>query len=311
MVTIADPIRLRRVLPPPAAAWIALWIVVIAGEVLALWPVLFDRDAPIEGVEVALALVGGSFAACGLIAWRRRPDSRVGMLMTSTGFCSTCGRCSPSWAANSRRRSANAGAEPVALSLRRAAALVPLGRPAESRLDRLLVAAFAIPMALGQLLWMLFDPVEGHLLLAWPDADVAWTIDRVQRALLGLPVRGHGRGRRARLPATPPRRRALLPSLAGAFTLLMFTVLAVDGLIGGTSSTRGALDGRLLVRACPLAFLAGLLRSRLARGGLADLLRGLGTMSAADMEPALRRALGDPGLVLALAARPAGTPGRP
>ena len=32
---------------------------------------------------------------------------------------------------------------------------------------------------------MTFDPVEGHLLLAWPDADVAWTIDRIQRGMLG------------------------------------------------------------------------------------------------------------------------------
>src|SRR6185295_6589381 len=50
----------------------------------------------------------------------------------------------------------------------------------------------------------------------------------------------------------------------------------------------------------PLAFLAGLLRSRLARGGLAELLRGLGTMSTGDMQQALRRALGDPDLVLAV-----------
>ena len=43
-----------------------------AAEVLALRPVLFDREAPIEGLEVVFTLIGGSFAACGLIAWRRR-----------------------------------------------------------------------------------------------------------------------------------------------------------------------------------------------------------------------------------------------
>ena len=31
---------------------------------------------------------------------------------------------------------------------------------------------------------MLFDPDEGYLLLAFPDADVAHVIDRIQRALL-------------------------------------------------------------------------------------------------------------------------------
>src|SRR4051794_3550090 len=61
-------------------------MVAVAGEALSLRPVLFERDTPIQGYEIVLALVGGSFACCGLIAWRRRPDSRSGMLMTATGF---------------------------------------------------------------------------------------------------------------------------------------------------------------------------------------------------------------------------------
>ena len=44
------------------------------------------RDEPIEGPDIAFRLVGGAFVACGLIAWRRRPDSRSGLLMTATGF---------------------------------------------------------------------------------------------------------------------------------------------------------------------------------------------------------------------------------
>ena len=38
------------------------------------------------GADVVYRLVGGSFAAFGLIAWQRRPDSRSGPLMTATGF---------------------------------------------------------------------------------------------------------------------------------------------------------------------------------------------------------------------------------
>ena len=70
----------------PRAFWIALWLLAAVAEVLALRPVLFDRDAPIDGLDVVFSLVGGSFAAFGLVAWRRRPDSRSGMLMTATGF---------------------------------------------------------------------------------------------------------------------------------------------------------------------------------------------------------------------------------
>ena len=68
------------------ALWIALWTAAVAAEVAVLRPALFDRDAPVQGLEVVFACVGGSFAACGLLAWRRRPDSRSGALMTATGF---------------------------------------------------------------------------------------------------------------------------------------------------------------------------------------------------------------------------------
>src|SRR5687768_14434410 len=79
---------IARLVPttPDGPLWIALWIAVVAAEALALRPVLFDREAPIQGIEVVFTLVGGSFAACGLLAWRRRPDSRSGPLMVATGF---------------------------------------------------------------------------------------------------------------------------------------------------------------------------------------------------------------------------------
>jgi hypothetical protein len=46
-------------------------------------PIIFAGDAPVEGADVVYRLVGGSFAAFGLVAWRRRPDSRSGALMTA------------------------------------------------------------------------------------------------------------------------------------------------------------------------------------------------------------------------------------
>jgi signal transduction histidine kinase len=49
----------------------------------------------------------------------------------------------------------------------------------------------------------------------------------------------------------------------------------------------------------PAALAWGLLRSRLARGGLAELFRELGTLRGPSLETGLARTLGDPGLVLA------------
>ena len=48
-------------------------------------PVLF-RHVPFEPIDVAFRIVGASYVACGLVAWRRRPDNRSGLLMTATGF---------------------------------------------------------------------------------------------------------------------------------------------------------------------------------------------------------------------------------
>jgi signal transduction histidine kinase len=93
--------------------------------------------------------------------------------------------------------------------------------------------------------------------------------------------------------ASRPRRRALLPSVAGISALLFFaavqqaTPLALQWL---------AVCSLLLV---PAAFLAGLLRSKLARGGLAALVPELRTMRGTELEAALARTLGDPGLVVA------------
>src|SRR5690349_4785437 len=71
---------------PPWVLWLALGALAAAAEALTLRPVLFDREAPIQGLDVVFGLVGGSFVAFGLVAWRRRPDSRSGLLMTATGF---------------------------------------------------------------------------------------------------------------------------------------------------------------------------------------------------------------------------------
>jgi signal transduction histidine kinase len=280
--------------------WIAFWVVAAVGEAIALRPVLFDRDTAIAGLDVVFSLVGGSFAAFGLVAWRRRPDSRSGLLMTATGFgffvqplliqvdaplASTVRVLAVDWWIFFF----------VALIL----TLLTHGR-LQGGVDRALVASFAIPLVVLQIAWMSFDPDEGYLLRASPDADVAHVIDRVQRGLLACSCIGTVAVIAARWWRTSgPRRRALLPSLAGALTLLFFTALLVNDLLSGSRS-----QPLLWIAACslvtvPAALLAGLLRSRLARGGLAELFRGLGAMRTGDLQAALARTLGDPGLVVA------------
>ena len=72
--------------PAGGALWWLLWAAAALAELAALAPVVLAGGSPVEAVDVVFRLIGGSFAACGLIAWRRRPDSRIGLLMTATGF---------------------------------------------------------------------------------------------------------------------------------------------------------------------------------------------------------------------------------
>jgi signal transduction histidine kinase len=278
----------------------ALLALALVGEVLVLRPIVSETEAPIAGIDVVFGLVGGSFAISGLVAWHRRPDSTSGVLMTATGFA---------FFISPLLRQVDGPLAYTVWSLLVDTWIffyVPLlltlltrGRM-RSRIDRWVTAAYAVPLVLLQVIWMLFAELEGdNLLLAFPDEDVAHVIDRAQRGLLlgalaatiaVIAIRWWR--------SSTPRRRALLPSVAGALTLLMFTALLVNDLVSGARS-----EALLWATACslvtvPLAFLAGLLRSRLARGALTDLFRSIGGVRAGELRPALARALGDPELAI-------------
>ena len=98
--------------------------------------------------------------------------------------------------------------------------------------------------------------------------------------------------------ATPPLRRVIGP-------VYLFTLIALVGLVA--SSLVGAFDAEVgyaiefaalaSLALMPVAFLAGILRTRLARAGIADLVIALGNGS--PLRDALADALGDPSLDLA------------
>src|SRR4051794_40071256 len=152
----------------PLAPGIALWTAALAGEFGVLIPVLFDRAEPVGGAELLYRLIGGSFAACGLIAWRRRPDSRVGPLMTAAGFCF--------FIAPLLGQLDSALAQTLA-AIFRAVWAIPLaavllgfltGGRLESGVDRLLVLLFVVSTLILQFVWLLFIEREGNLLGVFP-----------------------------------------------------------------------------------------------------------------------------------------------
>src|SRR3954451_16142115 len=279
--------------------WLALWAAAGAAGLIAQIPVLTDRGPPVPAEEVLHNLSGVSFAACGLIAWHRRPDSAVGLMLTITGFgvllSAILGQVD----------------SPLAFTLvllfgelwiALYAALIlsfATGGRLTTRIDVALVDAFVFGLLVLQFAVQLFLPDERNLLLVWPDAAVADALFKIQWAVLALAALGVVAVTVHRWHvASPPRRRALLPSLGGSLSAVLFAA-NLTTLIAGSPSVVlvTVLNAALLT--VPAALLWGLLRSRLARSGLADMFRELGSLRGVRLEAGLAKAMGDPGLVLA------------
>src|SRR4051812_19678790 len=279
--------------------WVALWTAAAVASFAALIPLLFDRGPPMALSDVFHSLSGSSFAACGLVAWHRRRDSAVGPMLTIAGF----GVLVPEILAQID--------SPITFTLVALfgelwiavyAALIlsfATGGRLTSSVDVVIVETFVLGLFVMQLAVMLFLPDEHNLLLVWPDTDTTEALTRIQFGVLAVAalavavVTAH-RWR----TASRPLRRALLPSLGGSLSGLLYAA-NLSLLIAGSPSTliMSLLNAALLT--VPAALLWGVLRSRLARAGLPDLFRELGTQRGARLEAGLAKTLDDPGLVLA------------
>jgi len=298
----ADSARASFPLDGHGVAFFAVLLAVaLAGEVLVLRPLVLDPDAPVSGIDIVFGLVGGSFAVAGLVAWHKRPDSYTGVLMTATGFA---------FFVSPLLRQVDGALAFTVWSLLvdlwiffyvpLLLTLLTRGRM-RSPIEPWLLVAYAVPLVLLQVIWMMFAELEGdNLLLAFPDEDVAHVLDRAQRSLLIAALAATVVVIAIRWwRASTPRRRALLPSIAGALTLLMFGALLTNDLVTGERSEPLLWVTALSLLTVPIAFLVGQLRSRLARGALADLFRSIGGARPDELRPALARALGDPDLAVA------------
>ncbi|MFF1610015.1 sensor histidine kinase [Amycolatopsis sp. NPDC058278] len=282
--------------------WLLLWAVALAAEFGALVPMLFPNGAPVEAIDVAFRLIGGSFAACGLIAWRRRPDNHSGLLMTITGFAF--------FVSPLVSQLAWPPAQVVGLWLPDLWVLFFVvlvltfltGGRVRTTADRVLAGAVLLELLVLAPLFLLFSGVPGNPIAIWPHERLAELVDVAQRGTLLAAVTGTAVVVAVRWrSASTPGRRALAPGVAGAACLLLFGWLLVAQFLTGEKSMVLLWIGVCSLLTVPVAFLAGLLRSRLARGGLAGLFRGLRTLRPDDLRGALAKALGDPDLVVGYA----------
>ncbi len=273
-----------------------------AAAVLLGFVLLYDGPEPVTWAAFVNRAVGGSFIACGLIAWQRRPDSRTGALMTLTGFL----YLGTQLLAEIDRPLAYTLAEAIANAwIAPFGALVlsfPSGRLSKP-LDRGLIAAWAFGTVVWQVVWLLFLPFPDgreNVIMLWSEPGAADAIDTVQRTFnstVGLAV---GLVALARwLRAAPALRRLLLPMLAGAVAILVLVAQAYYRLFTGEFMRPTQEITALVLVSVPLAFLLGILREQMARAGVADLVVALQQApDASRLGELLATTLHDPSLRL-------------
>ena len=291
-----------RQAPRAARLPLLVWPLGIAAEVTA-FVFLYRDSADVTVVDVVNRSVGGSFVFSGLIAWQLRRDSRVGPLMTLTGFVflseailsgvdSSVAYTLSQWAGN--------WWTPLFAAL---VLSFPSGR-LSSRIDWAIVGAFTFGAVVLQLVWLFFlpfPPGKENVFLISADPDLANVIDRFEasfNATVGLALAVIAISRWLR--AAPPLRRLLLPTLAGGVTALILVVTIYYDVITGEFIRSSQQIFAVLLVSVPLAFLFGMLRQQLARAGMADLVVALQRAPESHrLSDALAKALGDPSLVLA------------
>ncbi|HEX5148093.1 MAG TPA: histidine kinase [Candidatus Limnocylindrales bacterium] len=257
--------------------------------------------APLDLATVLEVLVGWSFAACGIFIWARRPANRLGPLMTIVGMLWLLGR--------TMTLVPNAFVYPAGLWLTDLWAAgfalfllsFPTGR-LTSRADLAIVGIFLFVTVPLELLWLLFlvppNGLNGLGIAA--NESAAHLIDTLQRVTISLgSVLLVGALGRRWLRSSGPVRRQMAPVLVGAVAILLQSASWIY-LSSGTSIE--PLDDLIFLAqiAIPIAILTVILRARIARAGIADLVVELGqTPTPARLRDALANALGDASLQVA------------
>ncbi len=289
---------------PHAASWLrpALWLLAFAAGATAL--LMTVAESGVEGVDATRALsvlVGWAFVGSGLYAWGRRPENRLGPLMTLVGYVYLTAQILTQAHAPLLFTSGLWIGDAWVVFFVLFLLTFPNGR-LTSTFDLVVISMFALMAVPLELLWLLvFDPGDGkNVLLAWPSSSVAGHVDSAQRALVVtasvvLAVRLSRRW----IHASPPLRRALVPVLVGSAAILLASIL-----VGLDKFQVEFETARWLVLvayiAIPLVVLGGILHSRLARATVGELFVELRDDPApADLRDVLAGALRDPSLTLA------------
>jgi PAS domain S-box-containing protein len=289
--------------------WLGVGGVALASGVLSLvLTVKTHQNTNVTANSLLVLLIGWSFAAVGLIVWQRRPDNRTGRLLVLVALVWFAG----SWGIANDPALYTLGQICGSLILAAAVHLLlayPSGQLQPGFERRVAVSGYVLALV-ANLSLLPFDPhaqcdgscptnvlyvtrsstTEGVLNGIW---DVAGAI------LLGAVSIVLYRHWRAATPAARRGLRLILP--AGATALLLVSVSFVVDPISHSAKQAFVTLGLLVFGTLPFLMLVDLLRTRLARGGVTDLLFAVReSPTVKEAEAGLRAALRDPRLQLAV-----------
>ena len=282
-------------------AAVTLGALLYAGAIVLV--AVSDLENPRLAVVIAV-LAGLSFTIAGAFAATTRPENRTGAQMLAVGLLWSLGALQVA----SGSLPFTIGYLLSGLAFVAFAHLIlsyPTGRLRPG--DRWLVWSVLVVVVLGPLLVTLFDPTPIPTCDSCPkSAFLVSDTPRLARAagvVLALGAAAIGGAFIVRLvrryrQATPPLRRVLGPVYL--FTLVSLVALVASSLIATVSASVGfvvELAALASLALMPVAFVAGVLRTRLARAGIADLAIAIG--NGTPLRDALADALGDPSLQLA------------
>ncbi len=295
--------------PRPLPAWLVVGIgaVALAATAVAVFTSAVSNHAPNPAGHAALTVVVClTFVGTGLIALRRPPYVRFGLLLVAVGFASLLGVLHDS----NRAVPYTIGvvsANLVFAVIVHALLAFPKGRLV-TRTSRLLVIAAYLDVLALQALATLFDPLTRwhsahphNAALVQSNEALSTALEELEAVIavaiaLAVVV---VLTRRARA-ATPAARRQFTPVVVGGkIAMLFFSAGLVLAPLSSGAAVVGIGLGLLASLALPGAFLAVLLQERLSRAAVGELIVELGDATAVPgLEDSLRRALGDPSLEL-------------
>ena len=302
-VALAPPTDMGLIRAPPKP--LLLFAIALAGCVAAGFSVVLALTSDhVREPEVQAALIVWvilAYVLAGVIAWWRRPESRLGPLMIAAGFGTFISMLGWSNSDLLRTIGQTLNFLPPILFLHVFLAY-PSGR-LERPSERVIVAAaYVTGIGLGVVTMLLggFGPDGMFQLTTEPGvADVVLRVQLGTSAALAVAGIGVLVARR-RATGRPLRRSLVLLHDSFALALVMIAVLAMRAALGISGFETVQRITFFVVGLAPLAFVVGLLQARLARSAVGELFVALRADPApSDLRDALARALRDPSLRLA------------